>query len=277
MAVFALHLGISPAQLTRRNNPVSKAEETEFRVQRQLALERDNYVCQGCGIAIEPKSESGTQAAEQNTGASAGGLEVHHINYNPHDNSLGNLCTLCPFCHATQHIGFFARRFQEAIQLIYCPEISQADLNLLSWTQAIVLLRIQDLVSSQAAVYRGKIMQLRDKLCARSDVLEPLFVPARAGEGQQSFPKQKSQDVQMFATLLGHLQQNNQNIYDKRHIWLRNVRLYFDPCYHTSFTDHQNGNIVLRLSATTAWQPQETWLELWASIAKSMEAYWQRQ
>ena len=54
-----------------------------WRVNRELALLRDNYTCQECG-------------GKDN-------LEVHHIKYRASGHKLENLVTLCYHCHSLKH------------------------------------------------------------------------------------------------------------------------------------------------------------------------------
>jgi len=50
---------------------------------KQLIRERDNYICQECGISDKERI-----------------LHIHHIDYNKNNNELINLITLCNVCHA---------------------------------------------------------------------------------------------------------------------------------------------------------------------------------
>lgn len=75
---------------------------------RERVLARDNHSCLFCGFR-SPKWQ-----------------EVHHVNDNHGDNKEANLATVCPLCHAVQHIGFAGTR---GATLIWWPEISQTDFN----------------------------------------------------------------------------------------------------------------------------------------------------
>lgn len=55
--------------------------------------------------------------------------EVHHINGDHDDHSDENLITICPLCHATQHIGLAGQ--WRRIKLIWLPELPQQIVNLL--------------------------------------------------------------------------------------------------------------------------------------------------
>lgn len=64
----------------------------QFRKNRELALQRDNYACVHCGlneIEIWQKYKRGP--------------DVHHIDENPLNNRVNNLVTLCSSCHQQIH------------------------------------------------------------------------------------------------------------------------------------------------------------------------------
>ncbi len=58
---------------------------TNWLKMRKLALKRDNYTCQTCGLRSRKK------------------MTVHHLNENHEDNRLENLLTLCRPCHDIVH------------------------------------------------------------------------------------------------------------------------------------------------------------------------------
>lgn len=78
---------------------------------RQKILERDDHTCQGCGWRAEQWQD------------------IHHRNDNHADFSESNLETLCPLCHQVFHLPQAAATGGGSV--IFLPEISQADLNLL--------------------------------------------------------------------------------------------------------------------------------------------------
>lgn len=79
--------------------------EKEFVANREKALVRDDHTCVECGTRV------------------SSGMEVHHKNDIHEDNSIKNLATECPLCHATHHIGFVGKNGL----IIYVPEIEQQD------------------------------------------------------------------------------------------------------------------------------------------------------
>jgi 5-methylcytosine-specific restriction endonuclease McrA len=68
------------------NQALRTKTKAEFKANRKLALERDHYRCQECGIF-------------------AFDAEMHHlVPFNKsHDNSVSNLITLCHKCHLKVH------------------------------------------------------------------------------------------------------------------------------------------------------------------------------
>lgn len=76
---------------------------------RQKVLDRDRNVCQCCGF----------KAAKWQ--------EVHHLNDDHSDNSMGNLATVCSFCHQCFHLGLAGST--AGGMLIWLPEMDQIKLN----------------------------------------------------------------------------------------------------------------------------------------------------
>lgn len=83
--------------------------DKRFHGVRQQVLARDHGKCQYCGFAAERYQE------------------IHHLDDNHGHNELGNLATICCFCHLSFHLGMAGIR--SAGLIIWCPEHSQAELN----------------------------------------------------------------------------------------------------------------------------------------------------
>lgn len=95
-----------------------------FASARMTVANRDKLRCQACtATTIIPRG------ADRQTSEVMGYLEIHHIDDDHHNNDPSNLIVLCPFCHATQHIGNAGHR--DAGWVIYAPFITQENLNLL--------------------------------------------------------------------------------------------------------------------------------------------------
>lgn len=77
-----------------RNTPVHKErieqsrDQSRFGGLRQLVLKRDGFRCQTCGIPEIPNTRN---------------LIVHHKDFNPKNNTIENLITLCRRCHPRKH------------------------------------------------------------------------------------------------------------------------------------------------------------------------------
>jgi intracellular multiplication protein IcmJ len=112
------------------------ANETteEYLNARQQALRRDKFTCRGCGFHAkpDPKGKDGSLRA-------SGYLETHHRDDDHTNNELSNLVTLCPFCHSVCHIGFAGHARRASV--IYCPWLTQAQLNLLANVLAVAMRR----------------------------------------------------------------------------------------------------------------------------------------
>ena len=82
-----------------------------LRDKRKKILTRDAYTCQACGWISRQWQE------------------IHHRNHDHSDHSEKNLETLCPLCHQVFHLPQAAATNGGTI--IWLPEVSQAELNLM--------------------------------------------------------------------------------------------------------------------------------------------------
>ena len=103
----------------RATDPDAAEKDAAFREPRKKVLERDRYTCRFCGFT------------------SRVGQEVHHVNDDHGDHSLGNLVTTCTLCHMVFHFGLAGRR--GVASLIWCPELKQTEINHLVRTCAVAL------------------------------------------------------------------------------------------------------------------------------------------
>jgi intracellular multiplication protein IcmJ len=108
MTAISLRLSVK-AKNWRMNDDSSSASDVEFSVVRKKALDRDKYICQGCGFKASKW------------------MEVHHIDDDHSNNSVKNLVTTCSYCHMCQHIGLAGKNNEATI--VWLPEISQAHLH----------------------------------------------------------------------------------------------------------------------------------------------------
>lgn len=75
---------------------------------------RDKHTCHMCGYRVP------------------GWMEIDHVKAHRRDASLGDLKTICQFCHNLRHPFWAASRVR--IIPIHAPDLSQADLHRLAWT-----------------------------------------------------------------------------------------------------------------------------------------------
>jgi intracellular multiplication protein IcmJ len=90
---------------------VRRREDKAFLPVAKRVLERDNYTCQFCGF----------QAKEYQ--------EIINLDGNYANNKISNLITACCFCSQCLFLETIGLDDMGGGQLIYAPEISQADLN----------------------------------------------------------------------------------------------------------------------------------------------------
>lgn len=112
----------------RTDDEQTEDADEAFSTVHEKVLKRDHFTCRGCQMKTRytPKAKSGF-------------FEVHHIDDDHKNNEMDNLATICPFCHSVFHIGNAGARGVASV--IWLPEISQADLNLLSHVMFILMYR----------------------------------------------------------------------------------------------------------------------------------------
>lgn len=92
----------------RMNDHAGEGDEL-FRKMRRAVLDASGSTCRFCQMS------------------SMHGIEVHHADDNHKNNSPANLIATCPLCHQIFHIGLAG--MHESADIIYCPELSQAEIN----------------------------------------------------------------------------------------------------------------------------------------------------
>lgn len=231
----------------RKDNPNAAAADAEFKDLREKALRRDKYCCLGCGMKVE-------------TGAKGESwLHVHHIDFNHEHNELDNYATLCSFCHGVLHLGFETeKKFPgNAMRVVWLPEITQAELNLLSWTLAI-------------AIHRGGDAEglPSDAKKMAQAIIKRQFPAAWPGTaGAEVFKKRMLGDAEnpcrFLCELLAGVRKADARLYDNRETWLSGLRVFYDPA-HERIQDMKE---VAAYSEAGVWSPGETWEETWKSVA----------
>ncbi|ACH64663.1 HNH endonuclease [Aliivibrio fischeri] len=108
--------------ISRSDNPDFDQANEEFQAAREVFIQNrkarmhndEELECEKCTIAM-PK-----------------GYHVHHIDGDHQNNKESNFSIRCPFCHLCEHIGWVGKNRKGVI--IYAPDISQENLNLLLLT-----------------------------------------------------------------------------------------------------------------------------------------------
>ena len=249
---------ISPSRLMRGKTGQDLQASEAFALKRKRILLRDAHTCQGCGICLNPA---------ENTPAR--GLEVHHINANPRDNRAENLVSLCGLCHGIFHIGCFARRIGSGMHVIHCPELSQAELNLLSWAMALTLFKTQESQESSERLLANKAGHLRELLLLRENFPASYFQDA---EALATFHEkiQKAQTISYLGTLLGMLRSRYPSCYARRGELLGGLRIFYDPKEPLIFCDRHGKTILADLAASSQWESGTDWSRTWAILGQSL-------
>lgn len=144
-------------------------------------LRRDNHTCQYCGFRSELYQE------------------IHHINHNHADFDVNNLVCACTLCHRSFHLN--ALHIAKAAELIFFPELTQAEVNHLCRALAVAKYRGHDVFTGQHPIAKhafdtvwtnnmaGRISPVRnimgdDMLMNLSAFAQILIDLQQAGEGQ---------------------------------------------------------------------------------------------
>lgn len=97
---------------------------------RFAALRHDDWTCQGCGCRSSPCDED-----------LWAGLEVHHKDDNPDNQTLANLATLCPLCHGLMHCDLMLEQGLLPGRFLWSERIPQRFLTLYVHVRAVVDVR----------------------------------------------------------------------------------------------------------------------------------------
>lgn len=233
------------------------AEEFDAELHERV-LRRDKYRCCACGMATVAGGDF----------AASHGLEIHHINFDHHDNSDGNLISLCPLCHGILHVGNAARRFGNVMRISYLPYLTQEECNILSWTLGV-------------AIYRGK--QCRDDPDANVIATKAVSIANALVESEfpldyfhddatrKAFAAARN-DIALLGTLLGNIRSRDAKMYDKRAIWLGGLRIFFDPRRPELLRGATGESLIAGLSEAGTWIPGNNWAASWMSVAVQFES-----
>ena len=212
-SAVSLDLGVK-RRLSRRNDPARESAQADFERQRLGVLERDNWTCRGCGFA-----------SKRMHGAPAGGMEVHHLDDDHHNNHPANLATLCPLCHMTFTLGRRGYRFDA--RLIYAPTIEQWQLNMIHhvvWGLERAL-ALMDAGDEAAAGWRDEALPegFRAGVASASDTL--MRIEKAGAERLKSQMSETLPQIEDAETLYGALQNLPPAYYQTRDQLIRPIRL----------------------------------------------------
>jgi intracellular multiplication protein IcmJ len=130
---------------------VRRREDKAFLPVATRVFERDNYTCQYCGF----------QAKEYQ--------EIVNLDGNYTNNKLSNMITTCCFCSQCLFLDTLSLEEMGGGQLIYAPEMSQADLNSFCHVLFCAMGNGTGYQESAQAIYRG--------FKFRSQIIENKFGP----------------------------------------------------------------------------------------------------
>jgi len=199
-------------KIWRQDDARSHEADAEFEKIHASIIVRDKRTCQGCGMRTRASTTS-----------ESGYFHVHHIDDNHANNDVGNLVTLCPFCHDVFHIGNAGA--QGRASAMWLPQVSQNDLNILFHAMFILMYRgLSDpQANEQDKDYASKASDLYAQICStvHNDELE-----VRLGAGMANLRR-----IGEALAWLGH---NKPEAYANRHRFLYGLRTVPDYEFYKS-------------------------------------------
>lgn len=130
---------------------MSRKSNAAFKKIAAKVFARDDHTCRYCGFQAQKFQE------------------VVNIDQNYTHNALDNLATACQFCSHCFFIDAIGKDGKTGGNIIYLPEISQADLN--HFSRALICSLLRD------APYKGKLQAVYLSLQDRTKAVEEVFGP----------------------------------------------------------------------------------------------------
>jgi hypothetical protein len=272
--------GLVPSRYYRRNNPAADEADAEFREAREQIFETDKHSCLYCGV----KSKKGMQA--------------HHLDGNHENNRHSNLVTVCPLCHAVFHFCFHvepgnATTLGKTMMIIVCPELRQADINLLCWTAGIAGLLTETFGEDGLKTRKGeavtypakngeKVGQEVPNPAALIDSLHDALVnPGRLSKylsRTSGAPgRTVAESAANYAVAFRSLAKARPDLYRERESFLGDLRILFrfrrgdGKDLTLADVDFPPASRPVRLADfAEGWQFRENWLEDWMRFVEPM-------
>lgn len=220
----------------RYADPHRALADDAFAKVRWTIVKRDQFTCQSCQFVSLPKTE-----AHPTSLLASGHMEAHHRDDDHHNNDKSNLTTQCPLCHAVFHVGYHGKR--GAVQIIYCPWLTQEDLNLLVHCAAVAIARNGNQLADQAKALLNALRSLN------SIAVEIL------GEA--------AADPTALGAALSEISRKAPKVYENRGIALQNFRVLPNP---EAFKE------AISYWSKHRWMPDGNWEAAWAKVFEAWQA-----
>jgi len=195
---------------TIRKSMTGPAPEYDPELQR-LVFHRDNRACRHCGVTF---TESTLH------------LFCHHADYNIKNSTLKNLVSECYMCHSIQNLGIVTMQHEGHMHFVYIPEISQEELNAVSWGIAHKILAQEN---SHALQQELQIVNtILDKGCAFPKGY--LSEPAKfCGSTHEELLFSIQHNIKLLQIILLQMRKVGNPLFENRAKWLSGARIFFDP------------------------------------------------
>ncbi|MDO4840173.1 MAG: HNH endonuclease signature motif containing protein [Desulfovibrionaceae bacterium] len=235
------------------SSTIDNGVTSSIRDVRHMAIRRDDYTCQGCGCY--------SSVSKHDLWC---GLEVHHADDNPNNDSPDNLVTVCPLCHGILHLDLMLREGNMPGRFLWTEAVSQIHLNMITHVRAVAELLTAELEAGPPPMDHAleRAQSLRDKCRKLYAALNELALPA----GLPDLQERKdggllmSKSPAIFGSVLGEFVRSNPTARERdavaRH--LRPLRWLYDweadvkaKCYADASVWNEEGD----------WQKNWTFLE----------------
>lgn len=195
---------------TIRNSIKGPAQKYDPELQRSVFL-RDHKACRHCGVTFTDEALH---------------LICHHADYNIRNSNPDNLVSECHMCHCIQNLGMVTMQHEGHMHFVYVPEISQEELNAVSWGIAHKVLKHKN--SHDCQEESQLIKAILERVCAFPKGY--LSEPAKfCGSTHEELLFSIQHNIYLLQKILLQMRKVGNPLFQNRTKWLSGARIFFEP------------------------------------------------